>query len=129
MAHGRCVENILILEARSALRAIERLAACEPGRNLRQLLLVDNLGLALSMDRCRSKNFKLLAILRRVSSLRLCKNIRLAVRWIPSEANPADAPSRIYEPGGSSKPLAAAYAGGPPVSLPARRARPMMMTC
>ena len=62
--------------------------------NTRQLFLVDSMSAALAFDRCRSKNHRMLRQIRKFCSLGLARNISFSVRWVPSEFNPADAPSR-----------------------------------
>lgn len=57
-------ENIGVLEARAVLKSVQRLALTRYGHDLRHLHLCDNLGVVLSIERCRSKNLKLLKILR-----------------------------------------------------------------
>ena len=62
--------------------------------NARQLFLVDSMSAALAFDRCRSKNFRMLRQIRRFCSFALARNMSFSVRWVPSELNPADGPSR-----------------------------------
>eukprot|EP00973_Karenia_brevis_P037586 5187162-Karenia_brevis.AAC.1 len=40
----------------------------------------------------------MLKVCRKVGALCLCGGIVLAARWIPSEYNPADMPSRVFDP-------------------------------
>lgn len=89
-------ENIGVLEARAVLKSVQRLALTRYGHDLRHLHLCDNLGVVLSIERCRSKNLKLLKILRQIGAYLLCRGIHLAIRWIPSELNASDKPSRIF---------------------------------
>ena len=65
----------------------------EPGRNLRQLMLCDNLGLTLAIERCRSRSCKILKVTRRIARLCLARNIQLSIRWTASETNPSEGPS------------------------------------
>ena len=95
------VEDIMVLEARALLRGLERVTRTRFGRNLRQVIFADNLGLVLSVGRWRCRSFKILVILRRMAAWCLSRNAHLAVRWIPSEKNPADGPSRLFQPGKS----------------------------
>eukprot|EP00438_Fugacium_kawagutii_P016537 Skav227298 [mRNA] locus=scaffold2645:95140:99516:- [translate_table: standard] len=90
-------DNIVLLEARGVLKAIKRLAMTRYGHGIRHLHLCDNLGVVLAVERCRSKNFKLLAILRKIGAICMSRNIFLSIRWIPSELNVADEPSRIHD--------------------------------
>ena len=87
-------ENILVLEARALIGGIRRVCSSNHGHDCRQLCLVDNLSLALCFERSRSRNFKVIRILRQASAYLLGFNISLSVRWIPSELNSADGPSR-----------------------------------
>ena len=91
-------EAIGILEARAVLKSMKRLSLTRFGHDIRHLHLCDNLGLVLSVERSRSKNFKLLRVLRELSAYCLARNIFLGIRWIPSELNISDEPSRIYDP-------------------------------
>ena len=91
-------EAIGILEARAVLKSIKRLSLTRFGHDIRHLHLCDNLGVVLSVERSRSKNFKLLRVLRELSAHCLARNIFLGIRWIPSELNISDEPSRIYDP-------------------------------
>ena len=88
-------EHILVLEARALNKALNRVALTKFGKNIRQLMLVDSMSVALRFDRCRSRSFKLLKQVRRYASTCLARNIDPHVRWIPSELNSADEPSRI----------------------------------
>lgn len=88
-------EHILVLEARALNKALNRVAFSKFGKNIRQLMLVDSMSVALSFDRCRSRSFKLLKQVRRYAATCLARNIDPHVRWIPSELNSADEPSRI----------------------------------
>ena len=87
-------EYIVILEARALNKALDRIAHTRYGHDVRQLFLVDSMSIALSFDRCRSRSFKLLRQIRRFASLCLARNLDPHVRWIPSELNSADEPSR-----------------------------------
>lgn len=91
-------ENIGILEARTVLKSIQRVCMTRFGHDVRHLHLCDNLGVVLSIERCRSKNFKLLSVIRRIAAFCIARNIQLAIRWVPSELNIADEPSRLDDP-------------------------------
>ena len=88
-------EDILILEARTLLLNLRRIVLTTFGHDLRQLLLCDNMAVVLSFDRCRSRNRKLLRIIREFGAYCLARNIYCCVRWIPSELNNADDASRL----------------------------------
>ena len=61
-------------------------------------MLNDNMGVVLSIQKGRSSSYGLLRLIQRISSHCLASGVRLHVRWVPSELNVADAPSRQWEP-------------------------------
>ena len=77
----------LVLAVRHELRSIKNF-----GKNY--LCLVDNLGLALSASKGRGKQWISNSTCRELAALCLATNSRLHIRWVPSELNIADAPSR-----------------------------------
>eukprot|EP00435_Cladocopium_sp_Y103_P068349 s90_g31.t1 len=87
-------EGILLLEARTLLKGLKRIAFTRWGHSLRQLLLCDNMSVVLAVERFRAKNFKLLVVIREIAAVCFARNIHLAIRWIPSELNISDEPSR-----------------------------------
>ena len=87
-----------MLESRALLRAFEVLASTCGARGCRVLALSDNMSVALSFERRRSRNYKVLVCIRRAVALSLALNIKLYVRWLPSEANPTDRGSRFFDP-------------------------------
>ena len=91
-------DNILVLEGYALLKALSRVALTVHGQHIRQLMLVDNLPIALAFDRGRSRNFKVLRLIRKFSALCLSRAITCSVRWVPSEYNCADGPSRFLDP-------------------------------
>ena len=102
-------DGILVLEGYALLKSLTRSANTRHGSDTRQLLLADNMPVALSFDRRRSRNYRLLKLIRKFSALCIAQNISCTVRWIPSELNSADEPSRAEECGhGSQDPRAKA---------------------
>ena len=87
-------ENIYELESLALLKAFSRIARGRFGHDTRQLLLVDNMAVCLAFSRCRSKNRRVLNIIRKFSAWSLARNVACAIRWVPSELNAADKPSR-----------------------------------
>ena len=53
---------------------------------------------ALSFERRRSRNFLVLTCVRKLADLCLALDLAVTVRWIPSEVNMPDRPSRIHDP-------------------------------
>ena len=92
----RYPENILVLEARAVLKSLKRIALTRYGHDMRQLLLCDNMPAVLSFERCRSKSYKVLKVLREFGAYCFAHNIYVSVRWIPSGLNILDEPSRLY---------------------------------
>ena len=56
------------------------------------------MSVCLSFERRRARNYKVLCCIRRLCAYTLALNIRVAVRWIPSECNVSDEPSRKFDP-------------------------------
>ena len=86
--------DILELEARALVKGLRRIALSVFGHDIRQLMLTDNMAVCLSFDRSRARNFRLLLQIRRFTAYLLARNVACAVRWIPSELNSADNPSK-----------------------------------
>lgn len=64
------------------------------GHDIRHLHLCDNLGVVLSIERSRSKNYKLLKVIRQINAYLFARNVNLA---ISSELNFSDEPSRVFD--------------------------------
>ena len=88
-------DHITVLEAHALVKTIRRLAVSVFGKRLRQLCLVDNMAVVLAFNRSRAKNRKLLILIRRFCAYCLARDILVSIRWIPSERNTADKPSRL----------------------------------
>ena len=87
-------EHITLKEARTLTLAVRRLSRASQNHGKKHLVLVDNLGLALSIGKGRSANHAMLRVNQKIGALLLACNIVLRARWIPSELNVADGPSR-----------------------------------
>lgn len=72
---------------------------------MRCLVLGDSLTVALMASKGRSSSRGMLSACRRLAALGLGGGCALTIRWVPSELNAADAPSR-------GRPFAAGAAGG-----------------
>ena len=102
-------ELVHLIEARSVLAAVKHRARDSTRHGKRILIFNDNMGVVLSVQKGRSCSYGLLRLIRRIAAHCLASGIRLCVRWVPSEYNVADAPSRQWE---QQKPKASGKAGG-----------------
>ena len=91
-------ENVIVLESRAPTRGVEILASTQQLFQKRCVALVDNLAAALSSERRRSRNFLVLTCIRKLAGLCLALDLAVTVRWISSEINISDRPSRIHDP-------------------------------
>ena len=64
--------------------------------NMKHFVLIDNLGVALAQSKGRCHSIVLLNVMRRLSALLLATQVALTCRWLPSECNAADGPSRRW---------------------------------
>ena len=87
-------EHITLKEARSLLLAIRRLSRTQRHRHKRHLVLLDNLALCFAVVKGRSAKFSMLRVLQQLGAIGLACGITIRPRWIPSEWNVADGPSR-----------------------------------
>ena len=90
-------EDILVLEARAVLKGVKRVLLTRYGHDIRQLALCDNLSVVLAFGRGRSRNFKILKVLREFGAFLFARNVHVSIRWIPSELNIADEGSREFD--------------------------------
>ena len=79
-----------VLDARALVMSLRRVALSLHGGDARQILIVDNFGVCLCFDRCRSKNFELLNQIRVFASYVLARNFKPSLLWVPSEVNNSD---------------------------------------
>ena len=85
-----------MLEARGLWGVAKQLASYMQNYGAEALVLSDNMSIVLAIDKGRCADFKLLVVLRKLCALCLVFGLRLRVRWIPSERNLADKPSRDF---------------------------------
>ena len=81
-----------MLEARASLFAVRRLMRKVDNLGKRHLILTDSLTAACAFSKGRSQSPRMRTVVQRVSALLLAGG--LVCRWLPSEWNPADSPSR-----------------------------------
>lgn len=95
---GRCKwkkrESMPVLEARSSLFAVKHALRRISSQRKRHIILTDSMTAALAFTKGRAKGQKLRNIVQKVASLSLATGSTFFPRWIPSEWNPADGPSR-----------------------------------
>ena len=90
-------ESIGAKEGRALLRYVNRKSADPSQHHRNHLVLIDNFGVALSFSRFRSGSFGYLQLIRRLAALSIATDVKWHLRWIPSERNPADRPSRRFD--------------------------------
>lgn len=91
-------EPVHLIEARSVLGAFKHICRDSKKHGRRVVILNDNMGVVLSIQKGRCSNYKLLRIVRRIAAHSLATGTKLHVRWVPSELNVADEASRQWEP-------------------------------
>ena len=87
--------NIHILEAGSFRWALKHMARTSRWQGRRILFLGDNMAVTCSLSRARARDWMLLSACRLLCAVSLLADVKINPRWIPSELNPADAPSRF----------------------------------
>ena len=87
-------EHITIKEGRSLVLLYRRLGRAADNRGKRHLVFVDNMSLCMSVSKGRAQSYPLFRINQQLSALALAGNFSVRVRWVPSERNPSDGPSR-----------------------------------
>lgn len=99
-------EHITMKEGHALVLAARHLCRASKNRGKRHLILLDNFSLCMTVCKGRATNFGMLRTAQKLAALSLAGGFTLRVRWVPSEGNPADAPSRgqirpgTYSPGG-----------------------------
>ena len=90
-------EHITAKEARVAVWSVAFDMEKVENHHCRMLRLVDNFAVSLSMSKGRAHSHGMLQQTRRLAALNLACDVMCVFRWIPSELNPADEPSRRLE--------------------------------
>ena len=94
----RGVEHINALELRAVLLAVHWVLSHPHSLCRRVFILVDSTVAFFSLWKGRSSSPALLFVLRKIAALSLASGLSLLPSWVPSEVNPADAPSRLVAP-------------------------------
>ncbi|CAK0809169.1 unnamed protein product [Prorocentrum cordatum] len=84
--------TVHVKEARGAKLGLKHVVRCGRWRHRKVLMRVDNMGLALALQKGRCRDPALLGQFRQMAALQLATGLRAQFRWIPSEVNPADRP-------------------------------------
>ena len=87
-------ESMPVLEARSTLHAVKHILRSSGRHRQRHVVLTDSMTAALAFSKGRAKTQLLRNVVQRVSALCLSTGSTVFLRWIPSEWNPSDSPSR-----------------------------------
>lgn len=88
------VESIPILEGRSVVWLLQHLARSQKNLGKKHLLLTDSMSVTLALAKGRSSCSTMTRICRQVAAVEFMTGMHIHLRWIPSELNPADLPSR-----------------------------------
>ena len=86
--------NILHLEAKAAVWGVHHVLRSEKAFGKRILILLDNLPAVLGITKGRASSAHLRGPLQQICAIALATGSRIFARWIPSELNPSDPPSR-----------------------------------
>ena len=80
-----------------SLKSLRKIVMTRFGHDLRQLMLCDNMSVVLAFSRFRSSKSIVLIQIRKFAAYGLARNVLTRVRWIPSELNFSDKPSRLFD--------------------------------
>ena len=87
-------ESMPVLECRATLHAVKHVLRSIGNHRQRHLILTDSMTAALAVSKGRAHTHILRNVVQGVSALSLATGTAFHLRWIPSEWNPADSPSR-----------------------------------
>ena len=87
-------EAIPILEGRSIVWLMQHLARSQKNLGKRHLILSDSMSATLAISKGRSSSKPMNRVCRQIAAIELITGMQIHLRWIPSELNPADFPSR-----------------------------------
>jgi hypothetical protein len=92
----RAGDHINVLELRAVHTAVRWVISSPASISTRLLLLSDSTVCVFSLLKGRSSSPQLLPRLRTISALLLAAGLSLVPRWVPTDLNPADGPSRLH---------------------------------
>ena len=87
-------EPMPVLEGRASLFGVKHKLRSVDGFHKRHLFLTDSITAACSLDKGRGSSFKMRRVTQQIGALWLASRSCGHYRWLPSEWNPADGPSR-----------------------------------
>lgn len=87
-------EPIPVLEARASLYGIKHTLRNTSNFKKRHVILSDSITAVAALDKGRGRSFKMRRVTQEVAALCLSTHTSFHFRWLPSEWNPADGPSR-----------------------------------
>lgn len=90
-------EHINAFEMRAALSGLRKVVSSPSSLGSRALLFTDSAVVFFALRKGRCSSHLLLRRLRPISALSLASGVRVLPVWLPSESNPADAPSRAWK--------------------------------
>ena len=83
-----------VAEARASLYAVKHILRGVHNFRRKHVILSDSMTATLAISRGRSKHFSLRRVCQQIGALSLASGALFVLRWIPSEWNPSDNPSR-----------------------------------
>ena len=90
-------EPIHIKEGRALVSTVKHICRNHGEHAHRVLIFSDNMSVVLAVSKGRCCDYKLLRLCQQLFALSLSCGLRLCLRWLPSERNLADGPSRLWE--------------------------------
>eukprot|EP00434_Breviolum_minutum_P035087 symbB.v1.2.031057.t1/scaffold3565.1/size54034/3 len=87
-------EGMPVLEARASLYGVKRLLRKSSNFGKRFVILTDSMTAACAVSKGRAQTWRLRSVVQKISALLLATGSSLVSRWVPSEWNPSDGPSR-----------------------------------
>lgn len=111
---GRWLREVPIIrgEGRALICAVRHALRSREAHGRRMLVLSDNLGLTLAIAKGRGKTASVNQTCRELAALSMLTNCKVVVRWVPSELNPSDGPSRGARWTGGLAPALQSHAAG-----------------
>eukprot|EP00971_Amphidinium_carterae_P004926 98435-Amphidinium_carterae.1 len=98
----RHAKPITVLEGRAFVKSLQIAAQDLALHDSKVLFLLDNFGTTCAIEKGRATCHALLQCCRKSCALQLASGIVVRVRWVPSESNPSDKPSRVHHDGVSA---------------------------